>query len=82
MELKQQILKILEDSRGTYINGALMAKKLYVSRNAVWKNIRQLQNEGYNITAYPGYCLDYSTDILTQRAYPYLGLKQEILTLM
>lgn len=78
MELKQQILKILEDSRGTYINGALMAKKLYVSRNAVWKNIRQLQNEGYNITAVRnlGYCLDYATDILTAESIsPYLRAK-------
>lgn len=67
MELKQQILEILEANKGNYINGALMAKKLFVSRNAIWKNINQLKHEGYNINAVRnlGYCLENSNDILS-----------------
>lgn len=75
MELKEQILEILEENRGKSVNGAWMAKKLYVTRSAVWKNIKQLQKEGYHIEAVPnrGYCLQASNDILTaQSITPYL----------
>jgi BirA family biotin operon repressor/biotin-[acetyl-CoA-carboxylase] ligase len=75
MELKQQILKILENNRGKSVNGALMAEKLFVTRNAIWKNIKQLQSEGYRINAAPnrGYCLEDSNDILTRESItPYL----------
>lgn len=75
MELKEQILEILEENRGKSVNGAWMAKKLYVTRSAVWKNIKQLQKEGYYIEAVPnrGYCLQASNDILTaQSITPYL----------
>lgn len=67
MELKQQILEILEYNKGRYVNGALMAKKLFVSRNTIWKNIKQLQNDGYRIKGVSnlGYCLELSNDILT-----------------
>ncbi len=75
MELKEQILKILEENRGNSVNGALMAKELYVTRSAIWKNINQLKNEGYQIEAVPnrGYCLKESNDILTSQSIsPYL----------
>ncbi len=75
MQLKQKILKILEENRGSNVNGALMAENLTVTRSAVWKNIRQLQKEGYHIDAVPnrGYCLKASNDILTPESIaPYL----------
>lgn len=75
MELKQQILKILEENRGDSISGAKMAKDLFVTRSAIWKNIKQLQNDGYIIEAVPnrGYCLKTSNDILTAESIrPYL----------
>lgn len=75
MELKQQILKILEENRGSSVNGALMAEMLHVTRSAIWKNIKQLQKEGYHIDAVPnrGYCLQASNDILTTASItPYL----------
>lgn len=80
MELKQQILKILEENRGKDVNGAWIAKKLFVTRSAVWKAIKQLQKEGYNIEAVPnrGYCLQASNDILSaQSISPYLKGKAE-----
>ena len=75
MELKEQILKILEENRGKSISGAWMAKKLFVTRSAVWKQIKELQNEGYEIEAVPnrGYSLKPCNDILTaQSIIPYL----------
>lgn len=75
MELKLEILKILEFNRGRYVKGSLIAEKLSVSRNAIWKNIKQLQEEGYQINAVRnlGYCLEDSNDILTAESIsPYL----------
>lgn len=70
MELKQQILKILEENRGDTVNGALMAETLFVTRSAIWKNIKQLREEGYHIEAITnrGYCLKSSNDILTSQS--------------
>lgn len=75
MELKQQILKMLEENRGNSVNGALMAEELSVTRSAIWKNIKQLQKEGHHIDAVPnrGYSLSSSNDILTAESIrPYL----------
>lgn len=75
MDLKQKILIILEAHRGRSVNGALMAEKLSVSRSAIWKCIKQLQNDGYQIHAVRnlGYCLDHSNDIITAESIsPYL----------
>ena len=75
MEIKQKILKILEANRGRNVNGSVMAEKLSVTRTAIWKNIKQLQYEGYQINAVRnlGYCLEVSNDILTAESItPYL----------
>ncbi|NLL00970.1 MAG: biotin--[acetyl-CoA-carboxylase] ligase [Clostridiales bacterium] len=75
MDLKQEILKILENNRGNSVNGARIAEMLNVSRSAIWKNIKQLQKEGHHINAAPnrGYCLETSNDILTAESIsPYL----------
>ena len=47
MDLKQRVLRILEKNRGRNVNGALMAERLSVSRTAIWKIIKQLQDDGY-----------------------------------
>lgn len=67
MNVKEQILDIFENNRGIFISGAELAAKLSVSRNAVWKAVKSLQEEGYEITAVTnrGYCLDEETDILS-----------------
>lgn len=80
MELKQQILKTLEENRGNSVNGAMMAEMLSVTRSAIWKNIKQLQKEGHDIDAVPnrGYCLKASNDILTAESIaPYLKNKAQ-----
>ena len=40
MAVRDEIIKTLEENRGTYLSGEQLAKKLSVSRAAVWKAIR------------------------------------------
>ena len=78
MELKQQVLRILEENRGQSVNGAKIAKQLFVTRSAVWKAIKALQKEGYTITAVTnkGYCLIQNNDIISAESIiPYLNDK-------
>ncbi len=76
MELKHQVLQILEENRGNSVNGAKLANELFVTRSAVWKAIKALQKEGYHITAVTnkGYCLQSHNDIVsTESIRPYLS---------
>ncbi len=75
MELKQQVLKILEENRGVSMNGAKIADQLFVTRSAVWKAIKSLQKDGYVIHAVTnrGYCLISDNDIVSAESIrPYL----------
>ncbi len=51
MQLKIEVLKALEESRGQDISGQALAARFGVSRNAVWKVVRSLKEEGYQIEA-------------------------------
>lgn len=48
--LKDNILKTLYTNH-VMVSGEALAEKFGVSRNTIWKNIRQLQREGFVITA-------------------------------
>lgn len=67
MNVKDSVLEVLEQQKGEHISGAELAVRLNVSRNAVWKAVKSLQEEGYSITAVTnkGYCLNPATDILS-----------------
>ena len=74
MSVKQELLTLLEEHKGEYISGAGIAQQLGVSRNAVWKAITALKEDGYEITSSKasGYALSTKTDILSDagiRAY-------------
>lgn len=62
--MKAEILKVLK-SAGTYVSGQALCERFGVSRTAVWKVIRQLQEEGYDIEAVRnrGYLYRESGDI-------------------
>lgn len=80
MNVKEKVLEIFENNRGQFISGGELAAKLGVSRNAVWKAVKSLQDEGYEIAAVTnkGYCLDVETDILSvQSISKHLGDEQE-----
>ncbi len=46
-----KVLSALESSDGKYISGSFLAEKIGVSRNAVWKAVNSLRNEGFRIDA-------------------------------
>lgn len=51
MNLKEQVLLILQSSKDRYISGEEIAGQLFVSRNAVWKAVKSLRSDGFNIDA-------------------------------
>ena len=51
MTIKEQVLKILIDNKGKSVSGETIADQLFCSRNAVWKAIKSLRDEGYTIDA-------------------------------
>ena len=77
MQVKDRVLEALEGHRGTYFSGEALAKELQVSRNAVWKAIRQLRDQGYPIHAVSnrGYSLAPDSAMLSpQSIAPFLAL--------
>lgn len=68
--VKERVLHILHQHRGTYYSGQELAETLEVSRTAVWKAINQLREAGYNISGSTklGYTMDAATDILSDDA--------------
>lgn len=70
MKVRDRVLAVLEENRGSYISGEALAKELSVSRNAVWKVIRQLQEAGHEITAVPnrGYQLAVGSQTLSPQS--------------
>ena len=70
MTVKEQIIALFDGNKGKYFSGEDIANELSVSRNAVWKAVKALQSEGYDITAVPnkGYCLSSESDILSSIA--------------
>lgn len=67
MALKDSVLSLLLEQQGAYLSGAEIAGKLDVSRNAVWKAVRQLENDGHKIDAVPnrGYALRADSSVLS-----------------
>lgn len=76
MAVKDRVLSLLEENRGTYISGEQIAKQIDVSRAAVWKAIKRLQDEGFSIEGInnKGYQLSQDTDILSKQ-----GIEQYII---
>lgn len=68
MGIKSQVLTCLEENRGGYLSGAAIAGQLGVSRNAVWKAVRALQQDGHQIQAVTnkGYCLSEEDAVLSR----------------
>ena len=68
MSVKNKVLKLLEENRGSFLSGEKMADSLKVSRTAIWKAMRSLQNEGYSIDAVTnkGYMLHEDSNMLSK----------------
>lgn len=65
--MKTEILKMLREADG-YVSGQQLSQMLGVSRTAVWKVIRQLQDEGYQVEAVRnrGYRIASSPDVISK----------------
>lgn len=66
MSTKEEVLKLLNSNRGSFISGQEIAGALNVSRAAVWKAIKSLESDGLGIEAVTnkGYRLDDGVDII------------------
>lgn len=67
MTTKHLVLEILEQNRGQSISGEYIAERLNLSRNMIWRAIKDLRNDGYVIEAATnkGYRLTGENDILS-----------------
>ena len=65
--MKEKILRLLREN-DEYISGQAICESLGVSRTAVWKVIKQLKNEGYEIDSVSnkGYHLTTSPDVMSE----------------
>lgn len=68
MSNKEKILNILLDNKGNYVSGEDIANSLQISRNAVWKSISKLKEEGISVISSKklGYMLPSDLDILSK----------------
>jgi BirA family biotin operon repressor/biotin-[acetyl-CoA-carboxylase] ligase len=66
IKLRSKILDLLREHRGEYISGEEISQQLGVSRTAIWKHMRALKQQGYNIESHSrlGYCLRQTPDRL------------------
>lgn len=81
MPIKDKVLKQLEYNRGKYISGEELATLLGVSRNSVWKAVKSLQEQGYEIlgVSNKGYLLNENSDVISaQGIEKYLGALENI----
>lgn len=68
ISVKSRLLELLEQNRGITISGEQMGRELDCTRAAVWKAVKALQQEGYEIEAGPnkGYMLSEDNNILAE----------------
>jgi BirA family biotin operon repressor/biotin-[acetyl-CoA-carboxylase] ligase len=68
MKTKEKLKKLFEENKGCFISGEDIGKKLGCTRCAVWKAVKSLRAEGYDIPAVQnkGYCLAENNDIITE----------------
>jgi BirA family biotin operon repressor/biotin-[acetyl-CoA-carboxylase] ligase len=64
--VRGEILQMLREEAGRYVSGEEASRRLNVSRTAIWKHIRALRQDGYDIEAHPrlGYRLCRAPDLL------------------
>lgn len=64
MSVKNSVLEILDENKNNYFSGEELAKTLSVTRTSIWKAVKRLQKDGYNIvaTTNKGYMLEDNND--------------------
>lgn len=82
MTTREKVLDYLIQHKGIVVSGQELADQLSISRTSIWKAIKALQIEGYQIeaTTNKGYLLTYEPDILSKTVlHSLLNEKPEIL---
>lgn len=81
MTTKEKLAKLLEEQNGAFLSGNVIASQLGITRAAIWKNIKQLEKDGYEIEAVTnkGYRLSASNDAVTEGVIrEYLGEQKDL----
>lgn len=80
MTLRQSVLQALKEKNGEWLSGELISTSLNLSRTMIWKQMKQLKTEGYEVesSSKKGYRLLSCPDILTADEVCF-GLTTEIL---
>ena len=75
MNAKSQVAELLENAGSAFVSGSAIAEELGITRAAVWRCIRQMEEEGYRIeAAKKGYRLGDDSDAVSRNAIlRYLG---------
>ncbi len=83
MNTRQQVAALLEQGGSEYISGSAIAQSLGLTRAAVWKCIKQLEDEGYSIESTKrGYRLGGLSDAISEGSIRrYLGSLAEVYSL-
>lgn len=68
MSVREGILATLKENEGDWVSGQALSESLHVSRTAIWKHIKNLLEEGYEIesASKKGYRLSGPANVLTQ----------------
>lgn len=75
MPVKEKILTVLEERGNRGISGKELAASVGMTKNTVWKAVKELRDDGYAIfaVANKGYCLTNENDALSEKAiHPFL----------
>ena len=78
LKTKEHILELLEQYKGSTISGSNLSTQAGVTRAAVWKIIKELKSEGYDIASVPskGYTLEDTSDIVSAEGIKPFLLKE------
>lgn len=84
MSVKVKVLELLELNKGMYCSGQKIADSLGASRNAVWKAIKELRSEGYEIQASSnqGYLMLENDIVSCEGIKPFLENKDTEITVL
>ena len=65
---RENVLKALEENKGSMVSGEELACRFSISRTAVWMAIQVLRKEGYRIEAVTNnaYSLARNSDVLSR----------------
>ena len=67
MKNEEVIIEILKENKGEFVSGEIIGDILHISRNAIWKTIKKLEEKGYKIEKEKGkgYRLSNDVDIIS-----------------